>query len=132
MYFLILISTLVLSGNGQDTLMLEEVMVSQQHSPDIYSGLGRIVHTIPSATIRRMPANNIQDILEYVTTLDVRQRGSHGVQADLSMRGGSFEQVLVLLNGVRINDPQTGHHNLNIPVSTSDIERIEILEGPGS
>jgi vitamin B12 transporter len=48
------------------------------------------------------------------------------------MRGGSFEQVLILLNGVRINDPQTGHHNLNIPVNTADIERIEILEGPGA
>jgi vitamin B12 transporter len=58
--------------------------------------------------------------------------GSHGVQADVSMRGGSFEQVMVLLNGVRINDPQTGHHNLNIPVNTADIQRIEILEGPGA
>ncbi len=121
-----------ISGNEPDTIKIEEVTVSGRHSPDIYSGLSRIVYTIGPETIRGMPVNDLQDILEYVTSLDIRQRGSHGVQADISMRGGSFEQVLILLNGVRVNDPQTGHHNLNIPVNTADIERIEILEGPGS
>ena len=117
---------------GPDTLTLEEVVIPGQSSPEIYSSLARVVRTIGSAEIRAMPAATIQGILEHVTALDIRQRGSHGVQADVSMRGGSFEQVLILLNGVRINDPQTGHHNLNIPVSLADIERIEILHGPGS
>ena len=121
-----------ISGNEPDTIRIEEVTVSGRHSPDIYSGLSRIVYTIGHETIREMPVNDLQGILEYVTSLDIRQRGSHGVQADISMRGGSFEQVLILLNGVRVNDPQTGHHNLNIPVHKADIERIEILEGPGS
>ena len=115
-----------------DTLSLDEVVIPGRYSPDIYSGLSRLVYTIDHETIRLKPVNSLQDILEYVTSLDIRQRGSHGVQADVSMRGGSFEQVLILLNGVRINDPQTGHHNLNIPVNKADIERIEILEGPGS
>lgn len=123
---------LIKTGKETDTLNIKEVIIKGHHSPDVYSGLSRIVHTINHETILNMPVNNIQDILEYVTALDIRQRGSHGVQADISMRGGSFEQVLILLNGVRINDPQTGHHNMNIPVSAADIERIEILEGPGS
>ena len=121
-----------IAGNEPDTIRIDEVTVSGQHSPDIYSGLSRIVYTIDPETIRKIPANDLQNILEYVTSLDIRQRGAPGVQADISMRGGSFEQVLILLNGVRVNDPQTGHHNLNIPVNTADIERIEILEGPGS
>ena len=114
-----------------DTLKLEEVTVSGSPPPDIYSGLSRVIHTIYPETLP-LQSGNIQDLLEHVSTLDIRQRGSPGVQADISMRGGSFEQVLILLNGVRINDPQTGHHNLNIPVRSADIERIEILEGPGS
>jgi vitamin B12 transporter len=130
--FMILVSSGILAGNLPDTLKLQEIEISGQHSPEIYSGLSRIVNIINRETIRKIPANDLQDILEYVTSLDIRQRGSHGVQADISMRGGSFEQVLILLNGVRINDPQTGHHSMNIPVSTHDIDRIEILEGPGS
>jgi vitamin B12 transporter len=122
----------LITGNEPDTLRLDELIIPGKHSPDIYSGLSRIIQTVSKETISGMQSNNIQGILESITTLDVRQRGSHGVQADISMRGGSFEQVLILLNGMRINDPQTGHHNLNIPVNTSDIERIEILEGPGA
>ncbi len=125
-------SLISLHENKADTLSIEEVTVSGQRSPDIYSGLSRIVYTFDTKAISRMPANNLQGILEYAVSLDIRQRGSHGVQADISMRGGSFEQVLVLLNGVRVNDPQTGHHNLNLPLNTADIERIEILKGPGS
>jgi vitamin B12 transporter len=64
--------------------------------------------------------------------VDVRQRGGLGVQSDISIRGSSFDQVLILLNGININDPQTGHHNLNLPVPLDAIERIEILEGPAS
>jgi vitamin B12 transporter len=132
LYILLLSNIYSLTGSFRDTLNLEEVEISGRFQHDIYSGLSRIVYSYNHEDIMRMPANNIQGILEYVTALDVRQRGSHGVQADISMRGGSFEQVLILLNGVRINDPQTGHHNMNIPVSTADIKRIEILEGPGS
>lgn len=129
---LLIISCFNLFGNDPDTLRLKEIEISGSQPPEIYSGLSRVINTYNRETISRMPVNTIQDILEYVTSLDIRQRGSHGVQADISMRGGSFEQVLVLLNGVRINDPQSGHHTMNIPVNTYDIERIEILEGPGS
>jgi iron complex outermembrane receptor protein len=82
--------------------------------------------------IESSPVQNIQDILEYVAGVDVRQRGAEGVQADVSIRGGTFDQTLILLNGINITDSQTGHHNFNIPVSLNQIERIEILEGPAA
>ena len=77
------------------------------------------------------PVHDLQDLLKFASAVDVRQRGNNGVQADISIRGSSFDQVLILLNGIQLNDPQTGHHNLNLPVSY-DIDRIEILEGPSA
>jgi vitamin B12 transporter len=82
--------------------------------------------------IQSAPVQSVQDLLRYALNVDVRQRGNLGVQSDISIRGGSFDQVLILLNGININDPQTGHHSLNLPVSLDAIERIEILEGPAS
>jgi len=119
--------------SGQtDTVEIKEIVISGQRSPSIHSELNRIVTVISKEQIRNAPVQSIQEILEYAVNVDVRQRGNFGVQADLSIRGGSFEQTLILLNGIKINDPQTGHHNLNIPIDINSIERIEILEGPGS
>ncbi len=64
--------------------------------------------------------------------MDIRRRGSNGVQSDISFRGSSFEQVLLLLNGVRINDSQTGHNSMNLPVDLEDVEKIEIIKGPAA
>jgi vitamin B12 transporter len=123
---------------GHDTISsiknieVEEVVVSAQRAPVAFSQVARIVKVIGKEEIQLAPVQSIQDLLEYALNVDVRQRGSYGVQADISIRGGSFDQVLILLNGVNINDPQTGHHSLNLPVSFDAIERIEILEGPAS
>ena len=111
---------------------LDEIEVSAQRSPALYSQVARIVSVIERKEIESSPAQSIQDLLEYVAGVDVRQRGAEGVQADVSIRGGTFDQTLILLNGINITDPQTGHHNLNIPISFSQIERIEILEGPAA
>jgi iron complex outermembrane receptor protein len=111
---------------------LDEIEVSVQRSPALYSQVARIVSVIERKEIESSPAQSIQNLLEYVAGVDVRQRGAEGVQADVSIRGGTFDQTLILLNGINITDPQTGHHNLNIPVSLSQIERIEILEGPAA
>jgi iron complex outermembrane receptor protein len=64
--------------------------------------------------------------------VDVRRRGVSGVQADISIRGGGFDQSLLLINGINLSDIQTGHHLMNIPINVEDIERIEILKGPGA
>lgn len=111
---------------------LDEIEVSAQRAPALYSQVARIVSVIERKEIEATPAECIQDLLEYVTGVDVRQRGTEGVQADISIRGGTFDQVLILLNGINITDPQTGHHNLNLPVSLSQVERIEVLEGPAA
>ncbi len=111
---------------------LDEVEVSASRVPVLYSQVARVLSVIESREIEQSPAESVQDLLEYVAGMDVRQRGAEGVQADISIRGGTFDQTLILLNGINITDPQTGHHNLNLPVSLSQIERIEILEGPAA
>lgn len=100
--------------------------------PRLWPELARSISVIGQPEIASSPAIVLEDILEQAPGLDVRQRGSDGVQSDLSIRGGSSDQVLILLNGVNITDPQTGHHNLNFPVDLSQIQRIEILQGSGA
>jgi iron complex outermembrane receptor protein len=76
--------------------------------------------------------NNVTDYLRQDTTINLQSRAPNGVQADLSIRGTSFEQSLVLLNGLRINDPETAHLNLDIPVPLDALSRVEVLHGSGS
>ena len=76
--------------------------------------------------------NSFIDVLKLDPSLDVRQRGPNGTQADLSVRGGTFSQTLVLLNGRRMNDPQSGHHDLDLPVPLEGLEMVETLRGSGS
>ncbi|WP_423127036.1 TonB-dependent receptor plug domain-containing protein [Gaoshiqia sp. Z1-71] len=111
---------------------LDEIEVSAQRAPASYSQVARIVSVIEREQIEATPAGSIQDLLEYAIGVDIRQRGTYGIQADVSVRGGSFDQTLILLNGINLSDPQTGHHNLNLPVSLKNIKRIEILNGPSA
>jgi iron complex outermembrane receptor protein len=111
---------------------VEEVVVSAQRTPVAFSQTARIVQIIAKEELANAPVHDLQDLLKFVPNVDVRQRGNNGVQADISIRGSSIDQVLILLNGIPLNDPQTGHHNLNLPVSFDAIDRIEILEGPAA
>ncbi len=111
---------------------MEEVVVTAQRIPVTFSQTARIVQIISREELTDSPVHDVQDLLKFASNLDVRQRGNNGVQADICIRGSSFDQVLILLNGIPLNDPQTGHHNLNLPVSFDAIDRIEILEGPAS
>lgn len=111
---------------------LDEIEVSASRAPSVYSEIARVLTVIDARTIEQGPATSVQELLGQVATIDVRQRGAEGVQADISIRGGTFDQTLILLNGINITDPQTGHHNLNLPVSLSQIERIEVLKGPAA
>jgi iron complex outermembrane receptor protein len=111
---------------------LDEVKVSAQRTPVAFSQVARIISVVSREEIEAAPVQSIQELLEYALSVDVRQRGVHGVQADISVRGGSFDQTLILLNGINISDPQTGHYSLDLPVSLKSIQRIEILEGPAA
>jgi len=77
-------------------------------------------------------SNSVVDLLRQDSSLNLQARAPNGVQADLSLRGTTFEQSLILLNGLRINDPETGHLNLDIPVPLDAVTRIDILHGSGS
>jgi len=134
-YSIVVLTSELIAQN--DTLVskkidLEEVIVSGQKAPVLYSQLSRIVNTVKKDEIKQMPVSSVNELLESFTGIDIKQRGMLGVQSDISIRGGSFDQNLILLNGVNISDPQTGHHSLNIPVDLNTIERIEILQGSGS
>ncbi|HVO74081.1 MAG TPA: TonB-dependent receptor [Ignavibacteriaceae bacterium] len=111
---------------------LNEIIITAGRIPASFNELTRSVIVINQDEIKNLPAENVQDILQYSGSVDIRQRGLFGVQADVSIRGGTFDQSLVLIDGMKVNDPQTGHHNLNLPVSLQDIDRIEILKGQGS
>jgi iron complex outermembrane receptor protein len=77
-------------------------------------------------------ADSAIDLLRADPSLNLQARAAEGVQADLSIRGTTFEQSLVLVNGFRVNDPETGHLNLDIPVPLDAVTRIDILHGSGS
>ena len=111
---------------------LDNVIVTANRIPSTFAEIGRSINIITKKEIELLPVTNIQDLLEYFSGVDIKQRGPEGVQADVSIRGGSFEQTLILIDGIKLTDPQTGHHNMNLPVSLSQIERIEILKGQGS
>ncbi len=111
---------------------MDGVVVTASRTPVEAQKATRIVTVIPKSDIARAPAQNLNDLLRNIPGLDIRQRGPLGTQADISIRGGTFDQTLILLNGVNVTDPQTGHHNLNLPVDIESIERIEILNGPAA
>ena len=116
---------------GQDSLR-ETVVVTAYSSPVAFERLARGVTVINHEQIRRLPVQSVADLLRYVASIDVRSRSPLGVQTDFSARGAGFGQNLVLINGLRINDSQSGHHNGDLPVTLSDVERVEILHGTGS
>ena len=92
----------------------------------------RMVTVLQTADIAAAAVHSINDLLEYAVGVDVRQRGEYGVQTDISVRGGNFDQITVLLNGVNISSPHTGHLTADFPVTVQDIERVEVLEGPAA
>ena len=111
---------------------LDEVEVTASRAPIALNQATKIVTVIPAQEIAAAPVTSIQDLLEYAAGVDVRQRGEGGTQADISIRGGTFDQIAVLLNGINLSNPQTGHYSFDIPVNLSDIERIEVISGPSS
>ena len=109
---------------------LEEVESISENETEIYSPSLRTISTILQKQIISSPAPSLAELIDNYPLTDIRTRGYHGIQSDLNIQGGSFDQSIVLLNGLNISDPQTGHFNLNLPVSFSHLEKVEILVGP--
>ena len=110
--------------------MLEEVCVTGSRAPLTKSQAARMVTVLDRADIAQAPVQSVNDLLKYAVGVDVRQRGPIGAQTDISIRGGTSDQIILLLNGINICDPQTGHNAMDLPVDLSEIVRIEVLEGP--
>ncbi|MDR3180401.1 MAG: TonB-dependent receptor, partial [Prevotellaceae bacterium] len=110
------------------TLTLDEVVVSGQRE-DALPSVVRSIAVVTRTEVEAAPALTLSDFLRSLPTLDLRQRGPLGTQADLSIRGGTFDQTQILINGVNFSDPQTGHHSLNIPVDLAAVAGIEVMQG---
>jgi iron complex outermembrane receptor protein len=116
----------------QPPRITQTVVVAAATQPVPLDMLARAVTVLTRDEISRLPNWSIADVLRLAGSVQVRSRGSFGTQSDLSVRGGGFGQVLVLVDGIRLNDSQSGHHNADIPVAIDRIDRIEILRGTGS
>ena len=121
-----------LEGRLGETYSLDSTTVTAARTPVLLHSSARVVTLMDSLEIASSPAETVNDLLKYAAGVDVRQRGAFGMQTDISMRGGTYNQVAVLLNGINITDPQTGHNSFDFPVNICDIDHIEVLEGPAA
>ena len=109
---------------------LDEIEVTATSAPLALEQAARMVTVLSREEIQSSPAQSINDLLKHAVGVDVRQRGPIGAQTDVAIRGGTSEQITLLLNGINICDPQTAHNAFDFPVDVSEIDRIEVLEGP--
>jgi len=111
---------------------LNEVIINSTRIDLPFSENSRTITVISSETIKQSTATNVADLLQSVSGIDVRRRGTDGMQSDLYIRGGQFNQTLILIDGFKTEDPQTGHHTMNMMIPLENIERIEIIKGPAA
>lgn len=117
-------------NSKRDTL--KEVIITSTRIELPFKKDSRTMIIINAATIKNSAATNVADLLQQVAGVDIRRRGTGGGQADLYIRGGGFDQTLLLIDGVKMDDAQTGHHTLNAALPIEVIERIEIIKGPAA
>ena len=120
------------SVSQDQTTDLDEVVVLSSKLDLPFSKNFRTVNIISSEDIKNSPVTNVSDLLQEITGIDVRRRGVGGVQGDLYIRGGGFDQTLLLVDGMKMDDAQTGHHTLNMILPLYLIERVEIIKGPAA
>ncbi|HLW40389.1 MAG TPA: TonB-dependent receptor [Brumimicrobium sp.] len=114
------------------TTVFEEVIIQGNRLEIPFNQSTRNIEIITHEEIQKLPVRTVNELLSYVGGVDIRQRGPFGTQADISVDGGSFEQTLILINGVKMLDAQTAHNMMNIPIPLDAIERIEVVKGPAA
>jgi Outer membrane cobalamin receptor protein len=116
---------------SEESHELERIVITPSRIQDP-SGTGRSVTTLDSVKMQSSAYDTLQDIIGNLGGIDIRRRGPEGVQSDINIRGATFEQNTVLIDGISINDPQTGHYTFDLPMTSFDKEDVEILKGPAS
>ncbi|MGB0982087.1 MAG: TonB-dependent receptor [Winogradskyella sp.] len=132
LFAVLLISTNAISAQDIRKQNLDSVVVTSTRIDLPFKENSRTLTVITAAAIKNSAAANVIDLLQQVTGVDVRRRGTGGSQADLYIRGGGFDQTLLLIDGIKMDDAQTGHHTLNAALPLEVIERIEIIKGPAA
>ena len=122
---------LIHTAFGQ-TYLMDTVHVSASRLSATPGTNSRLIIVLDSAAIAQTGAHSIADLIHGLAGVHSRTRGPLGVQTDLAVAGATYSQVLLLVDGMRVNDPQTGHHTLNIPLRPQDLQRVEIVYGAGS
>lgn len=128
----ILFSVELVQAETEVWFKISTTVITGTRIPQTFSQTVRQMSIIDKEEIKKSPANSIPELLDYVLSSDIQERSPYGMQADVSIRGSTFQQVLVLIDGIRVNDSQTAHHNMDLPITLNDIEKIEVLPGHGS
>jgi len=129
---LILISSLSFSQESSKIEKLDSVIITSSRIDLPFSKNSRTITVISSENIQKNTATNVADLLQSIAGIDVRRRGIDGMQSDIYIRGGHFNQTLILIDGIKTEDPQTGHHTMNMMIPLETIDRIEIIKGPAA
>ena len=132
LFTITIIFLLFVSFRAQNSFSLDTLVVQTTRIPLKVNETGRSINILTKEQIQELPATTFYELLQTISGIEIQSRGGFGVQGDIVMRGSTFSQVLVLIDGMRINDPLTGHFNCYVPVSNMEIERIEILKGAGA
>ena len=123
-------------GNAQETEpktdSLKEVVVTSSRIDLPFKENSRTIQIVTAEDIKKIGVTNVADALQQVAGIDVRRQGVNGMQADLYIRGGGFDQTLLLIDGIKVDDPQTGHHTMNLALPIEVIKRIEVIKGPAA
>jgi vitamin B12 transporter len=134
---LLIIAILILhlnlfSQEKKEVQELDTVLIKSTRIDLPFKENARTIHIITTAAIKNSAATNVADLLQQVAGVDIRRRGTAGSQADLYIRGGGFDQTLLLIDGIKMDDAQTGHHTMNAALPIEVIERIEVIKGPAA
>ena len=128
----VLISFFFFQSFAQEITTLENVNITNNRTLQNNISTGKNISIIDGSLFNKLPVLSIDEILKYSSGIETQQRGPGGSQADIIIRGGTFQQVLVLVDGMKLNDPITGHFSGYIPITPSEIARIEIIKGPAA
>ena len=123
------------SEKVQDSVSTEnlpEVILTSNRLEISFNQKSKTVQLITADQIKQSGITHLVDILQQVAGVDVKRRGAGAAQADLNIRGGTFDQTLLLVDGIKLDDAQTGHHTLNFLPPPEMVERIEIIKGPAA